>query len=272
MADGYLMEHPEEALRLEIKTDIRSIREQALWAGIKPGMRVADIGCGPGKTTSVLYELVQPAGEAVGFDASRQRIEHACQNYGSGQEGGNGIRFVQADISGLAPGQYGLFDFIWVRFVLEYYRSGSFEIVKKASELLRPGGVLCLIDLDHNCLSHYGLPPRLENTLFKLIRALEEKADFDPYAGRKLYSFLFDMGFKDIDVNVSAHHLIFGQWKQEDLYNWFKKIEVATSKINFPFDEYEDGGEGFLTEFLDFFKDPRRFIYTPLIACRGVKP
>lgn len=64
----YIMESDEETLRLEMKTKSAVIRKQALWAGIKKGMRVADIGCGSGKTTSILYKLVQPGGIVVGVD------------------------------------------------------------------------------------------------------------------------------------------------------------------------------------------------------------
>ena len=41
---GYLMESSEETLRLDLKTDGKTIEYQATWAGIKPGMRVADLG------------------------------------------------------------------------------------------------------------------------------------------------------------------------------------------------------------------------------------
>jgi len=45
------MESDEETLRLDLKTDGKIVESQALWAGIKPGMRVADLGFGSGKTT-----------------------------------------------------------------------------------------------------------------------------------------------------------------------------------------------------------------------------
>ena len=50
--DSYLMENLEEAIRLEMKTDPEAVRKQALWCGLKPGMRVLDAGCGPGMITS----------------------------------------------------------------------------------------------------------------------------------------------------------------------------------------------------------------------------
>jgi len=266
MQNEYLMENDDEALRLELKTDGDALRRQALWAGIGPGMLVADIGCGCGVTTSMLHDLVQPGGRVVGIDASEPRIAYAGNRYSD-----EAIDFHRRDL--LSPlDDLGTFDFVWVRFVLEYFLAEGPAVVENISRIVKPGGTLCLIDLDHNCLSHYGIPPRLERTLFDIVRRLQEQADFDPYVGRKLYSFLYDLGFADIDVQVSAHHLIFGKLGDADSFNWLKKVEIAPRKIGYRFPDYPGGYEEFLQEFQDFFNDPRRFTYSPIISCRGRKP
>lgn len=264
--ESYLMENNDEISRLEIKTDNQSVEKQAFWAGIKPGMHVADIGCGSGKTTSILHKLVQPGGTALGIDSSGKRIEHARHKYGTQR-----IQFVCKDI--FQPLEdLGTYDFVWVRFFLEYHRKNAFEIIKNISTILRPGGILCLIDLDYNCLTHFGLSERLEKTLCSVMKVLEKKENFDPYMGRKLYSFLYDLGYEHINIDVAAHHLIFGKLRDNDEFNWLKKVEVISKKISYDFAEYERGYEEFLEEFRRFFSDPRRFTYSPIISCRGQKP
>lgn len=263
----YLMESDEEALRLDMKTDTKVVERHAIWAGIKEGMCVADIGCGSGKTTSILYNLVRPNGVIVGVDCSEKRIEYARKYYGI-----KGIEFKCKNILE-STDDLGLFDFVWVRFLLEYYRSNSFSVAKNISGIVKPGGILCLLDLDCNSLNHFGLPPRLERTLFALMKYVEERNNFDPYVGRKLYSFLYDLGYEDINVKVAAHHLIFGELKDSGIFNWIKKIETLSKNINFHFTEYEGGYEDFLGEVKGFFiANPRRFTYTPIILCRGRKP
>jgi 2-polyprenyl-3-methyl-5-hydroxy-6-metoxy-1,4-benzoquinol methylase len=165
----YLMESDDEVFRLEIKTDVAVVQQQAEWAGVKPGMRVADIGCGPGITTSVLHALSQPYGETVGVDLSEPRIKYAREHYNA-----KGIEYVVEDIRNPLD-NLGLFDLVWVRFVLEYYLLDSFEIVKNLLKIIKPGGALCLIDLDHNCLSHYGIPKRLEKTVENVMIDLQKK-------------------------------------------------------------------------------------------------
>lgn len=265
-SDRYLMENDEEAYRLDIKTDPAVVERHARWAGLKPGMRVADLGCGSGITTSVLSSIVTSSGSAVGIDFAENRVDFARTKY-SADNTVYVCRDIREPLDDLEK-----FDFIWIRFVLEYYLAGSYDITANAAKALKPGGIICLIDLDHNCLSHYGLPPRLERTIFSSMELLQKKADFDPYVGRKLYSYLYDQGFENIDVKLEAHHLIFGALRDADAFNWLKKVEAVAGKTGFAFEEYENGYEEFREEFDLFFNDPRRFTYTPVMVCRGQRP
>ena len=262
----YLMESDEESVRLDLKTDTDAVEKQALWAGIEPGMRIADLGCGAGKTTFVLNKLVGSAGSTVGIDISPQRLDYAGTHYSDA-----GLEYICKDIREPLD-DIGMFDFVWLRFVLEYYRRESFDIVKNISKILKPGGILCLIDLDCNCLRHFGLSERLEKYLIEIMKIMENKYNFDPYVGIKLYSFLYDLGYQDIEVNVTPHTLIYGELKETDNFNWTKKVQMAAKASGCRFQDYEDGYEGFFKEFTDFFRDFRRFTYTPLISCRGRKP
>jgi len=263
----YLMENDEEEKRLDIKTDPDAVKQQALWFGINSGARVLDVGCGPGKTTAILYDVVQPGGEVKGVDLAESRINYARSFYG----GKKGIDFKVRDVR-MPMSDLGQFDFIWVRFVLEYYLEGAFDIIKNISNNLKPGGQMCLLDLDYNCLSHWEMPKALESVVVKSMFYAQDNYNFDLYAGRKLYAHLYDMGFDDIHLNVMGHHLIYGGLKASDEFNWMKKLEVGTQKAPQIFSDYPGGGEKFLSDFKSFFRNPRRFTYSPLILCKGRKP
>jgi len=265
-AHEYLMENEEEIKRLEIKTDEADVKRQALWAGIEPGMCVADIGCGSGKTTRILHTLVQPGGKAEGLDISETRVAYARDHYGSA-----GLEFRQLDIKQSLEGISG-YDFVWVRFVLEYFKEDCFDIVRNISNIVKPGGILCLIDLDANSLNHYPLSDRLKRTLHDIAGQVESKMNFDFYAGSKLYSHLYRLGYQDIAVDVRAHHLIHGELKDRDAFNWLKKIEVVSQKLGFDFNEYPGGYDECVQEFTKFFEDPGRFTYTPIISISGRRP
>jgi SAM-dependent methyltransferase len=255
------MESGDEAVRLEMKTDASVVETQARRAGLVSGMRTADMFCGAGVTTAILSGIAAPAG-TVGVDGSEERILHAREKH-SGPRRSFVHRDIRSDLTDL-----GEFDFVWVRFALEYFREEAFSIVQNLSSVVKPGGILCLIDLDHNCLNHFGLPGRLENAIRVSIAQLEEKADFDPYAGRKLYSHLYRLGYRDIRADAGAHHLIYGPLRDSDAYNWVKKIEVISRKIRIDIPGYASAEE-FLEDFKRHFSEPGRFTYTPVISCWG---
>ena len=263
---NYIMDNKDEILRLDLKTDLNVLEKQVLWAGLEPGMAVADMGCGPGKTTQHLNRMVQPLGTVTGVDISQDRIDHANHHYLD-----KGIRFFLGDVRRPLT-HLGEFDFIFLRFVLEFYRSGAEQIVRNLASLLKPGGILCLIDLDHNCLNHYGIPPKLESAINGVMASLEKNTEFDAYAGRKLYAHLYDQAFEDIQVDVSSHHLIYGDINGSETFNWGKKIERAAKNSGYDFKEFDNGYEGFKKTSQAFFNNPRRFTYTPIVCCRGCKP
>ncbi len=261
------MESQDEIQRLNLKTDPGALRKQALWCGVRPGLRVLDLGCGAGKTSIILHEMVQPTGSVVGVDYSRERIAYARKRYGVRE----GLDFIIHDLTEPLEG-IGSFDLIWVRFVLEYYRKESPTIVNNLKGLLKPGGCLCLLDLDNNCLSHYELPSHLARFLPQVMAALDATYNFDTHAGRKLYSYLYDAGYESIEMELMAHHLIYGGVRDDELFNWMKKLEIGASRLEGFFDGYEGGYEAFFADFKKFFLEPRRFTYTPLILCKGVRP
>jgi ubiquinone/menaquinone biosynthesis C-methylase UbiE len=260
------MESEEESLRLDSKTNPEAVEEQARWAGVVPGMRVVDLGCGAGKTTHILHRLAQPGGKVMGIDHSQQRIDFAVDHYSE-----NGIVYVLRDARG-SLSDLGGFDLVWIRFLLEYYQQLSYGIAKNAYELLNPGGTICLIDLDQNCLGHFGASERLERTMRNMVFAMQRQYGFDPFAGRKLYAYLYDLGCVDIEVRMSAHHLIHGELSDTDRYNWLAKAEAARNAPGLFADDYPGGFEEFRRDLVAYLEHPRRFVYTPLIMCKGKKP
>jgi len=261
------MENIEEAKRLDIKTDSDAVKAQALWCGVKPGARVLDVGCGAGKATSILHSIIQPGGRAIGVDFSEDRIMYAQTHYGKTQGIDFQVRDFQRPMTDL-----GEFDFIWVRFVLEYFRDGAVDIIKNLTINLKPDGWLCLLDLDYNCLNHWELPSEMEVTLIKLMNHIQVHHNFDLYAGRKLYAYLYDLRFREINMHLMAHHLIYGELNETDSFNWMKKIKVVSPKVSSVFEDYPGGAEAYYDNFTRFFRNPRRFTYTPLIMCKGKKP
>jgi ubiquinone/menaquinone biosynthesis C-methylase UbiE len=112
-------------------------------AGIRPGMRVLDLGCGAGDAAFVTADLVGPGGRVVGVDRSPQALTRArlrAEQLGLAQ-----VRFVEADIHDPAP--HGPFDAIVGRLVLNYAADPA-AVLRSQATVLRAGGLVVPIELD----------------------------------------------------------------------------------------------------------------------------
>lgn len=121
--------------------------------GIRPGMRVLDLGCGAGDVAFVAAELVGPDGSVVGIDRSPDALARARLR--AGQRGLTQVRFVDGDIHDPAPG--GPFDALVERLVLMRVPDPA-AVLRQQATVLRPGGLVVPIEVGD--LSTMGsLPP-----------------------------------------------------------------------------------------------------------------
>jgi SAM-dependent methyltransferase len=96
----YVLGHEAAELeRLRRQADFYSnLTEQALrQAGIVPGMRVLDVGCGAGDVTLLIADRVGPSGEVIGVDRALEAIAAASQQAASA--GLDNVHFLQDDIT-----------------------------------------------------------------------------------------------------------------------------------------------------------------------------
>ena len=104
-------------------------------AGLSRGMRVLDVGCGPGDVSFLAASLVGPDGEVVGVDQSSAAIDIA-----RGRTAGlNNVRFVVGDARELAG--EGVFDAVIGRLVLMYFKDPAAAVRAFAAQV-RPGGLI----------------------------------------------------------------------------------------------------------------------------------
>src|SRR5438270_7353595 len=65
-------------------------------AGLKPGMHVADFGCGIGSVTRTLARMVGEAGSVTGIDASANQLDQA-RRLSKKAEGFRNVTFHESD-------------------------------------------------------------------------------------------------------------------------------------------------------------------------------
>lgn len=117
------------------QTSARWLRE----AGITPGMRVLDAGCGPGSVTALLFGLLEGRGEVVGLDRDPAFLAQAAARHA-----GQPLRLHEVDLAGELP-ELGEFDAVVARRVLLYLPDPAAGLRRLVARL-RPGGLVFVQD------------------------------------------------------------------------------------------------------------------------------
>lgn len=134
-----------EVNRLETQAKLGWSKEfRALkWLGLKDGMKILDVGSGPGSYTELLLENL-PNSEITGLEIDKNLLSIAkdrLKDYPSER-----LNFKYGSIlnSGLKENS---FDFIICRFVYQHLEK-PLAATREIYKLLKPGGIVAIIDSD----------------------------------------------------------------------------------------------------------------------------
>ncbi len=138
----------DERERLGLQHRLWADAAHGLWhrAGVAPGAAILDVGCGPGHAAFELAQWVTSRGRVVGVDGSAAFIDHLA-----GQAAARDLpqlRGVTADVQGLPralPGDDGMFDVAWARWVLCFVPDPD-AVVAGVARALKPGGRFAVHD------------------------------------------------------------------------------------------------------------------------------
>lgn len=147
---GQFEKNEEELDRLKLQATLALDLEKEVWhsAGLRPGMKVLDLACGPGFTACELAKAVGN-GEVTGVDINQKLIATAHQAKDS--EGIKNVSFQLGNIYDLDLPENS-FDFVYARFVFQHLEKPD-AALSNIWKVLKPGGVLCVLDIEDNWTS-----------------------------------------------------------------------------------------------------------------------
>jgi SAM-dependent methyltransferase len=148
-------------------------------AGLAPGMRVLDLGSGAGNVTRLAAQLVGPHGAVVGVERDPAAVELARRRTDAAN-----IEFRVGDIQTL-DGIEGGFDAVVGRLVLMYL-TDPVTAMRAAAERVRPGGLICMHEVDLAYLWTSPPTPLWTEVREYFLTALE-KAGIERRMGLSLY-------------------------------------------------------------------------------------
>jgi len=167
-------------------------------AGIKPGMRVLDVGSGSGDVSFLAAELVGEAGYVLGVDRSEGAVARARTR--AVRRNHSNVAFEVGDPSAM---QFDVpFDAIVGRFVL-MYQDDPVESLTKLTHHLRPGGIVAFQELDSSACRSYPPVPAFDEATWWLIEALRSSGA-RPELGLELHSLFLNAGLPAPGMRMDA--------------------------------------------------------------------
>jgi SAM-dependent methyltransferase len=183
-----------------------------LRAGLRPGMRVADFGCGVGATTRLLADMVGDQGCVTGIDLHEPQLVQAgnlCT-----QSGLTNVSLWEADACDTGLPDH-IFDLVYCRFLLIHLPDPA-ACLREMRRVLKPGGVIFVEDGD---LSSAGsVPTSPLDECGRLFAQLGPKKGVDYLLGRNLYHMVKAAGFPDVEIEI--HQPAFPRGENRALLKW----------------------------------------------------
>lgn len=163
------------------------------WAGLRPGLAVADIGCGPGVISRLMADAVGPAGQVHGIDASDRLLDTARRIAAP-----NAV-FHDGSVYDLSAHR-GRYDFAYARLLFQHLARPA-EAMAELFSILRPGGRILILDSDESVFALHPEPPGLR-TYIEETQARQRGCGGDRFVGGKLGGYMRAAGFEDVEPRM----------------------------------------------------------------------
>jgi len=233
--------------------------------GVRPGMRVLDLGCGPGFVSLELAERVGATGEVVALDEARHWTEWLALQ--AKERGLANVRTVCARIQ-QADLQEQSFDLVFSRWVFSFLRDPG-AVATLVARFLVPGGVLAIEDYNHEGVSVF---PESEGfrAVVRATRALYKTSGGDQFVMGRIPAIFAAAGLETVEIRPNV---ICGG-PESGAFRWADSFFPRFSAV------YEQKGlmspaerALFLREWEARKQDPHAIFYSPMVVdAVGRKP
>jgi SAM-dependent methyltransferase len=164
---------------------------------LQHGFRVLDVGSGLGQLTHRICQAVGANGFCLGIERDENQRAVAIRNFIAPT-----LEFRKGDALQLplADAEWGSFDFVHTRFLLEHLPTPALA-VEQMVKAVKPGGRIFLADDDHESFTLYPEPAGFKDLWNAYMNSYIEVGN-DPFIGRKLPKLLQEQGLHHITNDV----------------------------------------------------------------------
>ncbi|WP_336488147.1 class I SAM-dependent methyltransferase [Methylobacterium nigriterrae] len=192
----YALGHAErELVRLSLQDQLLAPFTRSVFsaAGIGPGTRVIDLGCGGGDVSLLLAEMVGLTGQVLAVDGAPEALAATKARFE--RAGLSQIDLAQRDLSD--PESLDLpqgFDAAVGRLVLHYVPERA-ALIRRLTEVVRPGGVLAFVEMDISVNGGADPSPLAMRMLDWMLKTFQ-RGGFEPDTGSQLFALFRGAGLQ----------------------------------------------------------------------------
>jgi len=191
---GYALGHAQDELDriINVARFLGDLTEHVLHlAGLAPGMRVLDVGCGPGDVVFLAAKLAGPEGTVIGVDTSLEAIERARQR--AAAIGLTNVHFVAQDLVASELELDEPVDALIGRLVLQYFADPA-QVLRRLASLVKPGGVVAFQEADMEDRAYSEPVCPVYETALQRIKQTFLRIGTDPRIGQRLAQIFQEAG------------------------------------------------------------------------------
>ena len=177
----------------------RTVEEAAafLLPELRSGMRLLDVGCGPGSITRGLAERLAP-GQVIGLDLSHETLAAARQD-AAARDLAN-LQYEQGSVYDL-PFPDASFDVVFAHQVLQHLREPG-TALREMLRVVRPGGLVAVRDVDWGTASYWPADPWIDRFVEVHLKTWYRNGG-EPRIGRQLRALFNAADVTDLQITAS---------------------------------------------------------------------
>jgi ubiquinone/menaquinone biosynthesis C-methylase UbiE len=160
---------------------------------LQKGWSVLDVGCGTGAISKDIALKVGETGHVTGIDNTAYFIQSGKETYADVKN----LELIHADLFVYNPMKK--FDLIVAARVLQWLNNPQ-EAIKRLKSMLKPGGILSILDYNHEALEWQPQPPASMRQFYATFLRWRADAHMNNHIAEDLPEYFKQAGLSNIEV------------------------------------------------------------------------